>query len=143
MSTSMPMGWFRVCSHELGVGDAIPVEYFGQSWWYSEQRVGTKVVDAFCPHMGAHLWWHPGTNRKGPRIVGDSIDALSTAGAGMATANAPIFSMPTSYLRVLLKASQSGCLASKEVNQQILVWYHPKKEAPTWEPEVIPEARTP
>jgi hypothetical protein len=33
-----------------------------------------------------------------------------------------------------------GAWEVREINQQILVWYHPNKEAPTWEPESIDEA---
>ena len=53
----MPMGWFQVLySHELAIGDAIPVEYFGQELVVFRTEAGeAKVVDAFCPHMGAHL----------------------------------------------------------------------------------------
>ena len=73
----MPMGWFQVLySHELAVGDAIPVEYFGQELVVFRTEAGeAKVVDAFCPHMGAHLGYGIREQTgKGPRIVGDSIE---------------------------------------------------------------------
>ena len=71
------MGWFQVLySHELEVGDAIPVEYFGQELVVFRTESGeAKVVDAFCPHMGAHLGYGIREQTgKGPRIVCDSIE---------------------------------------------------------------------
>ena len=73
----MPMGWFQVLySHELETGDAIPVEYFEQELVIFRTEDGdAKVVDAFCPHMGAHLGYGIREQTgKGPRIVGDSIE---------------------------------------------------------------------
>ena len=73
----MPVGWFQVLfSAELSPGDAIPLHYFGQELVAFRTEDGqAKVVDAFCPHMGAHLGYgireHTG---KGPKIVGDSIE---------------------------------------------------------------------
>ena len=106
----MPMGWFQVLySHELEVGDAIPVEYFGQELVVFRTESGeAKVVDAFCPHMGAHLGYGIREQTgKGHALSAIVLSALSTAGAGMATANARISLMPTTCLRASLKASQS------------------------------------
>ena len=140
----MPMGWFQVLySHELEVGDAIPVEYFGQELVVFRTESGeAKVVDAFCPHMGAHLGYGIREQTgKGPRIVGDSIECPFHGwrwnGEGQCTHIPYANNLPP---RVAKGESILGAWQVREVNQQILVWYHPNKEAPTWEPEVIPEA---
>ena len=53
----MPSGWFHVLySDELAVGQAKPLEYFSQELVAFRTESGqAKVVDAYCPHMGAHL----------------------------------------------------------------------------------------
>ena len=141
----MPMGWFQVLfSHELEVGDAIPVEYFGQELVVFRTEAGeAKVVDAFCPHMGAHLGYGIREQTgKGPRIVGDSIECPFHGwrwnGEGQCTHIPYAKNMPP---RVAKGESILGAWQVREINQQILVWYHPNKEAPAWEPEIIPEAQ--
>ena len=141
----MPMGWFQVMfSHELEVGDAIPVEYFGQELVVFRTEAGeAKVVDAFCPHMGAHLGYGIREQTgKGPRIIGDSIECPFHGwrwnGEGQCTHIPYAKNMPP---RVAKGESILGAWPVREINKQILVWYHPNKEAPAWEPEIIPEAQ--
>ena len=52
-----PNGWFKVCfSDELEVGDVKPLHQFGQELVIYRTEDGTaRVLDAFCPHLGAHL----------------------------------------------------------------------------------------
>ena len=53
----IPVGWFQVLfSSDLNIGDAIPLRYFGQELVAFRTENGVaRVVDAYCPHMGAHL----------------------------------------------------------------------------------------
>ena len=57
-----PVGWFQVdYSDELEVGEVKPLEYFGRDMVLFRAEDGTAhVLDAFCPHLGAHLG-HGGT----------------------------------------------------------------------------------
>jgi phenylpropionate dioxygenase-like ring-hydroxylating dioxygenase large terminal subunit len=52
-----PTGWFQVAySDELATGDVVPLFYFGQHLVLYRDGAGTaRVLDAFCPHLGAHL----------------------------------------------------------------------------------------
>jgi 3-ketosteroid 9alpha-monooxygenase subunit A len=52
-----PRGWFMVCSsEELEVGQTKPLRYFGQHLAaYRGEDGAARVIDAHCPHMGAHL----------------------------------------------------------------------------------------
>ena len=63
----MPWGWFHVLySHELEVGESKPLFYFEQELVAFRTESGVaKVVDAYCPHMGAHLGYgiHENTER--------------------------------------------------------------------------------
>jgi 3-ketosteroid 9alpha-monooxygenase subunit A len=66
--TSMPTGWFQVgWSGDFPAGQAVPLHYFGVELVAYRGRSGAvHVLDAFCPHMGAHLG-HGGT------VEGDCI----------------------------------------------------------------------
>jgi 3-ketosteroid 9alpha-monooxygenase subunit A len=62
-----PSGWFQVAwADELAIGDVRPLHYFGRDLVLYRGRSGCQVLDAHCPHMGAHLG-HGGV------VVGDSI----------------------------------------------------------------------
>ena len=52
-----PTGWYLVAqSAEVGVGDVKPVQYFGRELVLFRTESGRAVLlDAHCPHMGAHL----------------------------------------------------------------------------------------
>ena len=52
-----PDGWFLVLeSKQLGVGDVLPLRYFGRDLVAFRTASGRAVVaDAHCPHMGAHI----------------------------------------------------------------------------------------
>jgi phenylpropionate dioxygenase-like ring-hydroxylating dioxygenase large terminal subunit len=52
-----PTGWFQVAyGDELKDGDVLPLEYFGQHLVLFRDGNGVaRVLDAFCPHLGAHL----------------------------------------------------------------------------------------
>jgi 3-ketosteroid 9alpha-monooxygenase subunit A len=55
--TSFPMGWFAVAtSAEVVEFDVVPLKYFGRELvaWRAETGEA-HVMDAFCPHLGAHL----------------------------------------------------------------------------------------
>jgi len=52
-----PNGWFRVAyADELGPGEVRPLRYFGTELVLFRDEAGTAcVLDAYCPHLGAHL----------------------------------------------------------------------------------------
>ena len=63
-----PNGWFGVAfSRDLIPGEVKSVHYFGEDLVVFRNRSGEpRVVDAYCPHLGAHLG-------EGGRVIGDSI----------------------------------------------------------------------
>ena len=64
----LPNGWFAVAfSHELREGEVRPLHYFGEDLVLFRTRSGrARVLDAFCPHLGAHLG-------HGGRVMGESV----------------------------------------------------------------------
>ena len=52
-----PRGWFVVAfTDELPAGEVRPLKYFGQHLVLFRTEGGeAKVLDAYCPHLGAHL----------------------------------------------------------------------------------------
>lgn len=55
--TSFPNGWFLVAySDELPIGGVVPLRYFGKDTALFRGSDGLPhMVDAYCPHMGAHM----------------------------------------------------------------------------------------
>ena len=53
----IPNGWFAVAfSRDLVAGDVQAIHYFGQDLVLFRGRDGAaRVLDAYCPHVGAHL----------------------------------------------------------------------------------------
>lgn len=52
-----PDGWFLLLeSKQLGLGEVVPLRYFGRDLVAFRTASGRAVVaDAHCPHMGAHI----------------------------------------------------------------------------------------
>ncbi|MBT3711375.1 MAG: Rieske (2Fe-2S) protein, partial [Gammaproteobacteria bacterium] len=80
----MPFGWFVVCySDELAKGEVKPVTYFERELvvWRGEDGA-PRVLDAYCPHLGAHLGY-------GGKVNGNDIQcpfhSWSWNGEGAAT----------------------------------------------------------
>ncbi|MBT8138779.1 MAG: Rieske 2Fe-2S domain-containing protein [Gammaproteobacteria bacterium] len=140
----MPYGWFHVLySHELEVGQSKPLNYFDQELVAFRTESGVaKVVDAYCPHMGAHLGYgvrsHSGT---GAAVVGESIvcpfHGWQYNGEGQCTKIPYSAKVPP---RIQRGEQVLGSWQVREMNQTIMVWYHPEGIAPLFEPELIPEA---
>jgi 3-ketosteroid 9alpha-monooxygenase subunit A len=63
-----PDGWFLIEeSEKLGAGEVRPIHYFGQDLVLFRNELGAPVLlDAHCPHMGAHLGY-------GGTVEGDGL----------------------------------------------------------------------
>ena len=72
----MPSGWFQVAySHDLAPAESMPLQYFDTELVLFRTESGeAKVLDAYCPHMGAHLGYGIRDQAgSGSRVKGDSI----------------------------------------------------------------------
>ncbi len=140
----MPYGWFQVLySHELAVGESKPLQYFDTELVVFRTESGeAKVLDAYCPHMGAHLGY--GIRDQvggGSRVSGESIvcpfHGWEYNGDGRCT-KVPYATNPPP--KVARCEQVIGSWPVRELNQCIYVWYHPEKLDPDYEPDVLEEA---
>jgi len=125
-----PVGWFVVaCSAELPQKGVLPVSYLGDEFVVFRTEAGRpRVLDAYCPHLGAHLG-HGGV------VQGDSIrcpfHAWCFSGDGDCT------SVP--YAKKIPKNARVRSWPVCEVNGFVFVYFHPAGEAPGWDVPRLPE----
>jgi len=119
-----PIGWYQVAySDELERGEAKAIKYFGQELVLFRTEGGeAKVLDAYCPHLGAHLG-------HGGKVEGETVRCPfhSWAFDGEGTC------VDIPYAK---KIPPKATLRSWPVHEEsglIMVWQHPLGEAPTFE----------
>ena len=125
-----PTGWFQVAwADEIAVGEVKPIQYFGKQLVLFRTESGqVSVLDAFCPHLGAHLG-------HGGKVKGESIECPFHAwkfGADGACTGVP-------YAAKIPPRSSVPCWPVHEVNGLIMVWHDIDKKPPSFEVPVVPE----
>ncbi|MCY3793047.1 MAG: Rieske 2Fe-2S domain-containing protein [Gammaproteobacteria bacterium] len=134
----IPFGWFAVAySNELAAGEVKPTFLFDQHQALFRTESGeARMLEAFCPHLGAHLG-------HGGKVMGDRI-ACPFHGWQL-DGDGTVQEVP--YADAKPRRVQEGeCLYSypvQERNQMIWAWYHPRRVAPTFEIDDIPEFSDP
>ena len=126
----IPNGWFQVAySDEVAPGQVVPLEYFDQKLVLYRTLSGqATVLDAFCPHLGAHLGY-------GGKVEGDCIRCPFHAwrfDAKGACADIP-------YAKKIPPKARIRAWEVREVAGLIVVWHHAGGEPPRWEPPEVPE----
>jgi nitrite reductase/ring-hydroxylating ferredoxin subunit len=139
----MPTGWFQVgWSGDLKPGDVRALRYFGQDLVLYRGRTSGRavVLNAYCPHLGAHLG-HQFSDLEGiltgegGGVDGDNIVcpwhqwAWTPEGR---CANVP-------YSDRTFRGKGPAPWRVREVNGTILVWHDLLGREPSWEPPVMPE----
>jgi 3-ketosteroid 9alpha-monooxygenase subunit A len=140
----VPFGWFQVAySHELDPGASMPLRYFDHDLVLFRTESGeAKVLDAWCPHMGAHLGYGiRGQAGGGAEVRGESIicpfHGWAYNGEGQCTDIPYASKLPPKVARgEAVIRPWPVC----ELNQVIYVWYHPQQLEPMWQPSAVPEA---
>lgn len=129
LQEEFPMGWFAVCySHELAAGEVKPVRYFAQDLavWRGEDGQA-RVIAAYCAHYGANM-------AVGGVVHGNLLECPFHAWRWDETGACK--EIP--YSRAIPpKAKRANCVPSwpvREINGMVLVWYHPDRIDPLWEP---------
>jgi len=130
-SLPIPDGWFAVAfSGDLVAGEVRPVRAFGEDLVLFRTREGrARVLDAYCPHLGAHLG-------EGGRVVGGDLRCpfhgwQFDGGSGRCTAIPYCERIPP---RARLRAWEV-C----ERNGLIFAWHHAAGGPPAWEVPELPE----
>lgn len=117
-------GWFVTCfSEELKPGDVRPLSYFGQELVMFRTASGEpRILDAYCPHMGAHLG-------HGGKVNGEGITcpfhAWTFDGSGACT--------DVPYASKIPPRAKIECWSVREKNGMIFVWHDRGHGPPTWE----------
>lgn len=125
-----PNGWFQVAyADELGPGQVLPLSYFGRELVLFRGAGGeAHVLDAFCPHLGAHLG-------HGGRVEGESIvcpfHAWRFDGCGGC--------VEVPYAKKIPPKAKMRAWPVREVNGLILIWHHAEDAPPAWEVPALPE----
>lgn len=129
--TPYPRGWYLAAySDELKAGEVRPLELFGRDLALFRDGSGRpQLVDAYCPHLGAHLG-------HGGSVVGDCIrcpfhgwEFNGATGACERTASGDP-PPPKARLERWQLAERHG---------MILVWFHEDRAASTWDVGELPD----
>ena len=138
LNLPIPFGWFALSySDDLPVGDVRPLHFFDQQLAMFRAEDGeVHVVEAFCPHLGAHLG-------HGGRVSGNTLSCpfhgWEFDGAGNCVSVPYAKTMPR-------RLREENCLHSfptQERNRMIWAWYHPRRMAPSYDLDDVPELSDP
>jgi len=115
VDTVIPFGWYQVCwSYELAVGEVRPLRYFGIDLVaYRGESGAVHVLDAYCPHLGAHLGYGATVNCE-QLVCPFHGWEWSAAGQNVAVP----YASPVSNKRI-------RAWHVEETDDVVLVWYHP------------------
>lgn len=126
--TDFATGWYQIgYSDDIKAGDVKPAHWLDQDLVIFRTESGElSVLDAYCPHMGAHLG-HVG--RHGGGVCGETLQCpwhgwqWTTDGS-----NASIPYMPGETLPVRAEAKHV-----REIDGCVIMWYDHAGEPPTYE----------
>jgi nitrite reductase/ring-hydroxylating ferredoxin subunit len=131
---AFPFAWyFGAYSDEVAVGEVKTVRWLARDLvvWRDEEGAA-HVMDAYCPHMGAHLGY-------GGRVEGCNLICpyhwWEYDGDGN-NVRIPYADQPNRKARV-------RSYPTIDRNGLIMFWFHPRGEAPMWEIPELAEANDP
>jgi nitrite reductase/ring-hydroxylating ferredoxin subunit len=126
-----PNGWFQVAySDDLAPGGVMPLEYFGKQLVLFRGQDGKPyLLDAYCPHLGAHLG-------HGGKVEGSCIrcpfHSWKFDGTGQCV-EIPYSQHIPPKARVRSAPSDTPTTWHiEEINGLILAWHHLQGKAPEW-----------
>jgi len=127
----IPNGWFAIeWSHELHAGDVKAIHYFGEELLLFRTRAGVaKVLDPFCPHLGAHIG-------HGGRVIGETV-RCPFHGWQFDGETGECIRIP--YCDRIPNQARLRSWPTQEKNGLVWAWYHVEGKAPEWDFPVVPE----
>jgi len=128
--TPYPDGWFRVAySDEIKPGEVKPLLLLGKDLVLFRTESGTpSVLDAFCPHLGAHLG-------HGGKVTGELLECPFHA--WKIDARGDVAEVP--YASKAPPRAKTTCHQVIEHSGMIFLWHHHEGKAPTFELPKISE----
>jgi len=131
----IPNGWFAVAwSADLAEADVRRIRYFGRELVLFRGRSGRPyVLDAYCPHLGAHL-------AEGGRVIADSL-RCPFHGWRYEGESGRCVEIP--YCKRIPPQARVGAWEVRERNRMIFVWHHARGAPPSWEVPELPELSDP
>ncbi|XP_023243859.1 cholesterol 7-desaturase-like [Centruroides sculpturatus] len=126
-----PNGWIPLLeSRDLTFGESKPVTALGQQFVIFRGKTGKCfVLDAYCPHLGAHL----GLDGK---VYEDCIEC-PFHGWRFSGQDGSCVKIP--YAKKISEVAKIKSWETIEQNGFIYVWHHAEGQPPLWKPPVIPE----
>lgn len=127
---ALPFGWYPVAwSPELAPGAILKRTYFDRDLVVFRGESGAAaVLDAHCPHLGAHLG-------VGGTVEGDGIrcpfHGWKFGGDGEC--------LDVPYAKRTPRGVRAGGYPARETGGLVWAWYHPTGETPSFEPPEIAE----
>ncbi len=127
----IPAGWYSVgFGHELQPAEVKPLQVFGRDLVLFRTRTGhARVLDAHCPHLGAHLA-HPITGGTGGKVVGNAIQCPFHAWQWDGSTGRCV-AIP--YAKRIPPNAKTRAWEVVERAGLIMVWYHPEAKPPSFE----------
>jgi 3-ketosteroid 9alpha-monooxygenase subunit A len=127
----IPAGWFQIgYSDRVEAGDVVPLKYFGTDLvMFRTENGELAVLDAFCPHLGAHLG-------HGGKVRGSELECPFHAwrfGTDGKCTSVPYASH---------RPRKAGVRRwhAKELANMVFCWHHHEGLPPQWDiPDEIPE----
>ena len=131
----VPNGWFAVAwSSKLSAGDVKPIHYFGQDLVLFRTRSGNpRVLDAYCPHLGAHLG-------HGGRVIGENV-RCPFHGWSFDGENGECTKID--YCDSIPPSAHTRAWPVQEKNGMIFVWHHVNGNEPEWDFPELTEINDP
>jgi nitrite reductase/ring-hydroxylating ferredoxin subunit len=128
---AVPNGWFAVAwSRELHEGDVRPIHYFGHDLVLFRTRSGqARVLDAFCPHLGAHLG-------HGGRVMGETVRCPFHGWQYDGTSGDCVH-IPN--CERIPRQAHLRPWDVQEKNGMVFVWHHAEAKPPDWDFPALPE----
>lgn len=133
-SFGTPNGWFQVLySDDLGRGEVKRLRYLSRELVAFRGESGdAHVLDAHCPHLGAHLG-------VGGRVVGETVrcpfHGWRWSGEG------DCVEIP--YAKRIPARARARSYPVCEVDGRLYVWHHAEEKAPEWQIPALPEWGSP
>jgi nitrite reductase/ring-hydroxylating ferredoxin subunit len=129
----LPDGWFAVAeSADLAVGDVVALRAFGRDLvLYRTAGGAPRVLDAHCPHLGAHL-------AVGGRVTDECIQC-PFHGWRFDGSSGECVEIPYSDVKRIPPKARTRSYPTLERNGLVWAWHHSKGGDPFYDVPVVPE----